>query len=361
MRSRVVRPQPVQFSINSRIVNRQIRKWQKKLSVFLLDLRDGCDTVGGMDKAIAVDFGGTSIKIGVTCGKELLDKAEPLPTMAYDSPGAIIEAMCESIRGLLQRHPEAVAVGLGMPGWVDFYKGILYQLTNVPVWNVEVPVREVMQKALDLPVVLDNDANCMAYAEWKLGAGRGLDSMVCLTLGTGLGGGIVLHDRLLRGRNVSCAELGQTSIDFRGRRGTFGNMGAIEEYLGNNEMAADAVALYAAEGVKKDVKECTPYLLELAARAGDPVAQRVYRDFAEKLACLVMNMMYIFAPDVVIIGGGVAKAGDLLFVPLHDFLKEQLFPVHYGNLRLLPAAFGADSGLIGAGRMAADYVRGELQ
>lgn len=313
-----------------------------------------------MDKAIAVDFGGTSIKIGVTCGRELLDKAEPLPTAVYDSPEAIIDAMCTSIRGLLQRHPGAVAVGLGMPGWVDFYKGVLYQLTNVPVWDHEVPVREVMQKVLGLPVVLDNDANCMAYAEWKLGAGRGLQSLVCLTLGTGLGGGIVVHDRLLRAHNVSCAELGQTSIDYRGRRGTFGNNGAIEEYLGNNELAADAVALYAEKGIVKKAEECTPYLLELAARAGDPVARRVYLDFAEKLACLIMNMMYILAPEAVIIGGGIAKAGDLLFKPLDDFLKAQLFSVHYGNLRLLPAGFGADSGIIGAGLMAADYVRGEL-
>jgi len=314
----------------------------------------------GMDKAIAVDFGGTSIKIGVTCGREILGKAEPLPTAAYDSPGAIIEAMCASIRGLLQQHPEAVAVGLGMPGWVDFYKGVLYQLTNVPVWDHEVPVREVMQKTLGLPVVLDNDANCMAYAEWKLGAGLGLKSLVCLTLGTGLGGGIVVHDRLLRGLNVSCAELGQTSIDYRGRRGTFGNKGAIEEYLGNNELAADAVARYAEKGIEKKMEDCTPYLLELAARAGDPVAQQVYLDFAERLACLVMNMMYILAPEAVIIGGGVAKAGDLLFEPLNDFLKAQLFSVHYSNLRLLPAEFGADSGMIGAGLMAADYVRGNL-
>lgn len=313
-----------------------------------------------MDKAIAVDFGGTSIKIGVTCGREILVKAEPLPTAAYDSPGAIIEAMCTSIRGLLRQHPEAVAVGLGMPGWVDFYKGVLYQLTNVPVWDHEVPVREVMQKTLGLPVVLDNDANCMAYAEWKLGAGRGLQSLVCLTLGTGLGGGIVVHDRLLRGLNVSCAELGQTSIDYRGRRGTFGNKGAIEEYLGNNELAVDAVALYAEKGIEKKVEDCTPYLLELAARAGDPVARQVYLDFAERLACLVMNMMYILAPEAVIIGGGVAKAGDLLFDPLNDFLKAQLFSVHYSNLRLLPAEFGADSGMIGAGLMAAEYVRGGL-
>ena len=314
-----------------------------------------------MCKAIAVDFGGTSIKIGVTRGAELLDKAEPLPTQEYDSPESIIEAMCGSIRGLLLRHPDAVAVGLGMPGWVHFEAGVLYQLTNVPVWNHEVPVREVMQRELGLPVVLDNDANCMAYAEWKLGAGRGLQNIVCLTLGTGIGGGIVVHDRMLRGRCVSAAELGQTSICYNGRVGPFGNRGAVEEYIGNNEMAADAVARYAAAGIARTPEECTPYRLELAARAGDAIAQQVYLDFAEKLGCLVMNMMYTLAPDAFIIGGGVAKAGDLLFSPLEQRLREQLFPVHYANLRLLPAHFGADAGIIGAGLMAADYAAGRLQ
>lgn len=312
-------------------------------------------------KALAVDFGGTSIKIGVTCGAEIVDKAEPLPTPAFDSPKSIMAAMCATMKELLRRHPDAVAVGLGMPGWVDFYKGVLYQLTNVPVWNKEEPVRQVMEAELGLPVVLDNDANCMAYAEWQLGAGRGLESLVCLTLGTGIGGGIVVHDRMLRGRNVSAAELGQTSICFNGRVGPFGNRGAIEEYIGNNELAADAVERYAAAGISKTVADCTPYLLEQAARAGDPVAAAVYRDFAEKLACLCMNMMYTVVPQAIIIGGGVAKAGDLLFTPLRERLKEQLFPVHYAQLNLLPAQFGADSGMVGAGLMAADYAAGTLR
>ena len=177
-----------------------------------------------------------------------------------------MDAMCATMKGLRDRHPDVCAVGLGMPGWVDFYKGVLYQLTNVAVWDREVPVRDVMQQQLGLPVVLDNDANCMGYAEWKLGAGQGLESLVCLTLGTGIGGAVIVHNRLLRGRNVSSGELGQTSIHFRGRVGPFGNRGAIEEYIGNNELAAEAVARYAAAGVQRPAEDCTPYKLELAAR-----------------------------------------------------------------------------------------------
>lgn len=312
------------------------------------------------DKVIAVDFGGTSIKIGVTQGERVLDKSQPLVTGDYDSPDAMMTAMCSVIGALADRHPEVKAVGLGMPGWVDFYRGTLYQLTNVPVWDHEVPVRDRMEKALGLPVVLDNDANCMTYAEWKAGAGRGLSSLLCLTLGTGIGGGIVIHDRLLRGRRISAAELGQTSICFNGRVGPFGNRGAVEEYIGNREMATEAVRRYAEAGIERTLEACSPRSLEIAARGGDVIAGKMYEDYAEKLACLMMNMMYAFVPEAFIIGGGVSLAGDLLFAPLRRRLREQLFPVHYEELRILPARFGADAGLLGAGLMAADYASGRV-
>ncbi len=311
-------------------------------------------------EAIAVDFGGTSIKIAVTQGERVLKKARPLPTAAYRTPEEIMAAMCQTMQELLREYPRAAAVGLGMPGWVDFYRGVLYQLTNVPVWDHEVPVREVISQELGLPVVLDNDANCMAYAEWKLGAGRGLSNLVCLTLGTGIGGGIIIHDRLLRGRTVSCAELGQTSIAFNGRVGPFGNRGAIEEYIGNNEFAADAVQAYAEAGITKSKADCAPHMLEAAARTGDSIALQLYNDFADKLSILIMNLMYALVPEGIIIGGGVAQAGDLLYTPLQASLKQQLFPVHYQALNILPAHFGPDAGLIGAGLMASDYADNKL-
>ncbi len=311
-------------------------------------------------KTLAVDFGGTGIKIAVTQGERILCKAPTLPTAAYRSPEEIMAAMCRSMQELLRQHPQAVAVGLGMPGWVDFYRGVLYQLTNVPVWDHEVPVRERIGDALGLPVVLDNDANCMGYAEWKLGAGKGLQNLACLTLGTGLGGCLVIHNRILRAKTVSCAELGQTSIDYAGRTGPFGNKGAIEEYIGNNEFAADAAQTYAAQGIKRTVQDCAPHILEAAARAGDPIAKHMFCSFAQKLATLVTNLMYTFAPEAIVIGGGVAKAGNLLFEPLQEQLKQQLFKVHYEALCIKPAYFGADAGLIGAGLMAADYHNGSL-
>ncbi len=305
-----------------------------------------------LPQAIGVDFGGTSIKIAVCQGREILCKAQPLRTPDYDCPQAIIAAMCERIKGLVAQYPDVVAVGLGMPGWVDFSRGVLFQLTNVPCWKEEVPVRQIMQEALGLPIVLDNDANCMAYCEWQLGAAQGLNSAVCITLGTGIGGGIIVNNQMLRGTYVSSGEIGRTSIDYQGRVGPFGNRGGGEEYIGHNEMTADAIEAYAKAGISKTAAECDPYQLELAARAGDEIAKQIYANFAEKLACLMMNLCYTLTPDAFVLGGGVARAGDLLLEPLERCLKAQLFPVHAAHLRILPAQFSNEAGILGAALMA---------
>lgn len=168
--------------------------------------------------ALAVDFGGTSIKMGVTAGERILATADRIPTAMFESPQAIIDAMIASARTLRGQFPSACVMGMGMPGWCDYQRGVLYQLTNVRVWDREIPVKEMMEQALGLPVVLDNDANCMAYAEWKLGAGRGMSSLVCLTMGTGIGGGIVVHDRMLRGRRLPLRNWARPAFITRGKR-----------------------------------------------------------------------------------------------------------------------------------------------
>ena len=308
--------------------------------------------------ALAVDFGGTSIKMGVTAGDRILATADRIPTAMFESPQAIIDAMIASARTLRGQFPSACVMGMGMPGWCDYQRGVLYQLTNVRVWDREIPVKEMMEQALGLPVVLDNDANCMAYAEWKLGAGRGKSRLVCRTMGTGIGGGIVVHDRMLRGRRLSAAELGQTSIHYQGKTGPFGSRGAIEEYIGNNELAAEAVKRYAGAGIIKTVDECTPRHLDEAARSGCPIALQLWEDTAEMLGCLIMNLMYTLGPDAFIIGGGVAKAGELLLKPLLENLRKQLFPLLMEDLKILPARFGAEAGLLGAGAMAMDEFMG---
>ncbi len=307
--------------------------------------------------SIGIDFGGTSIKMGVVKGAEVIAHAPSIATQEYGNPDQLIEAIAQFVNMLRLNHPEVQAIGMGMPGFVNFYQGTVYTLTNVPGWN-NVPVRDMLQAACGLPVYVENDANCMAYAEWKMGAGRGMSSLVCLTMGTGIGGGIVVHDRMLRGRRLSAAELGQISIHYQGKTGPFGSRGAIEEYIGNNELAAEAVKRYAGAGIIKTVDECTPRHLDEAARSGCPIALQLWEDTAEMLGCLIMNLMYTLVPDAFIIGGGVAKAGDLLMKPLLENLRKQLFPLLMEDLKILPARFGAEAGLLGAGAMAMDEFMG---
>ena len=274
--------------------------------------------------SIGIDFGGTSIKLGVVKGTEVIAHAPSIATQEYGNPDQLIEAIAQFVNMLRLNHPEVQAIGMGMPGFVNFYQGTVYTLTNVPGWN-NVPVRDMLQAACGLPVYVENDANCMAYAEWKLGAGKGKRHLVCLTLGTGVGSGLIVNGELLRGATCSAGELGQTSIDYRGRLGHYGNRVALER----------------------------------AALAGDEVAAQVWRDLAVKLSCALMNCCYLLNPEAIIIGGGVAKAKTLLFQPLQEIMKTQLAAPLVEHLEILPAQFGTEAGILGSAHLALNTHFGE--
>ena len=161
----------------------------------------------------------------------------------------------------------------------------------------------------------------MRNGSWAREEGSGTSSG--LTLGTGVGSGLIVNGDLLRGATCSAGELGQTSIDYRGRLGHYGNRGSLEDYVGNREIAADARTLYASHGIDKAIVDCNPIALERAALAGDEVAAQVWRDLAVKLSCALMNCCYLLNPEAIIIGGGVAKAKTLLFEPLQEIMRTQ--------------------------------------
>jgi glucokinase len=297
--------------------------------------------------SLGIDFGGTSIKIGVVKGQEIIDFCTPIPTTEHETPSELIKAIGESVSALREKHPNIIAIGVGVPGFVNLDKGLVYQLTNVPGW-VNIPLRDQLSALTGLPCTIGNDADCMAYAEWKHGAGKGMSHLLCLTLGTGVGSGIISNDMLLHGSHSTAGELGQTSINYQGRKGAHGNMGALEDYIGHNEITADAIRAYAKEGITKTEEECRPYPLQLAAEAGDSVAIDIWRSVAEKLACAIVNACWLLNPEAIIIGGGIAKAGALLFEPLETFIQTQLSAPFYSHLKILPAQFSTDAGIIGA-------------
>lgn len=301
--------------------------------------------------ALGIDFGGTTIKMGVIDQNEIIDTAPPIATQDYDGPDALIEAMSRIIRDLRDRHPRIAAIGVGMPGFVNFEHGIVHNLTNVRGW-VKIPLKQRLQEITQLPTVIENDANCMAYAEWKRGAGVGMKHLVAVTMGTGVGGGLIVNGQMVRGAQDGAGEIGQTSIDFAGRVGAYGNRGALEDYVGNNEIAADARNRYEQQGIYKNIADCSPAALAAAALGGCGIAAQVWDDIARKLATSLMNCCWLLNPEAIVIGGGVAKAGDLLFAPLKRYLDEQLSGPFKDHLRLIPARFGSEAGMVGAATLA---------
>ena len=301
--------------------------------------------------SIGIDFGGTTVKFGVVKGHQIIDEAPAITTEDFTSAPPLIDAIIRVIENLRQRHPAISAIGAGVPGFVDFETGTIHNLTNVAGWK-NIPLSSILHERTQLPSVVENDANCMAYAEWKEGAGQGFNHLFCITLGTGVGGGIITHGHMLRGANSVAGEPGQMSIDYQGRKGAYGNLGALEDYIGNNEIAADARNYYASQGIERSITQCTPIMLSQTAREGDPIAIEIWKQVARKLATTIMNACWLLNPEAIIIGGGVAKAGAFLFNPLKESLSQQLAPAFIDNLKILPAHFSNNAGIIGAASLA---------
>lgn len=304
-----------------------------------------------MALSLGIDFGGTSIKLGLCEGPEVVERFEPIDTRGYDQADPLIEALAGRILTLKAQRPELAGVGVGVPGFVDPASGLIHQLTNVRGW-VRIALQEKLATMTGLPTAVLNDANAMAMAEWKHGAGKGCSNLACLTLGTGVGGGLVVNNQLVTGAAGGAAEIGQMSIDYQGRTGVYGNRGCVEKYVGNEQLAEAAQRLYREAGQNFSIEELAPKQLAQLAAEGDHIAARVWRDAAGQLACVIANVCWLLNPERIVIGGGVAAAGELLFAPLRAELETQLAALHWQSLEIVPARFGNDAGLIGAAEAA---------
>ncbi len=302
-------------------------------------------------ETIGIDFGGTSVKIGLL--SEVLGGAAPevVVTADHDGPEALVDAMADVVAALRERCPAAAAVGCGVPGLVDVPGGVVKIVTNVPGWE-DIPLRELLAEKTGLPAAIDNDANCMAYAEFRHGAARGYTDVVALTLGTGIGGGLIIGGELYRGSRCAAGEIGQMSIDYRGKTGPYGQPGGLETYIGNRQIGE----LAAARLHDKPEPEggWTPKALAERAAAGDAAANDIWIEIADYLGCALASVAWLLNPQAFVIGGGVAKAADLLFEPLERRVRSMVSEVISQDLRILPAQFGNEAGLIGAAALAAE-------
>jgi glucokinase len=307
-------------------------------------------------ETIGVDLGGTKMLIGVV-DEEQGTHYEDRESSTGFSEDEMVDELARELIQAKEARPGVLAAGLGIPATIDRERGVAINAVNLEI--TDVPVRDIMRERLGLPVFIDNDANCAALAEFLYGAGQGARDLVMLTLGTGIGGGLVLGGEVYRGSSGAGAELGHMVIDENGPpcQGSCPNHGCLETFASGTALSRDGTAaagrapdsalgqaLAKGEGVSgKTVTE--------AAIAGDEVAREVMATAGRHLGVGLASLANIFDPDVILIGGGVSAAGDLLLDPARDELQARaLPPMNKVPVRL--AELGPDAGMIGAAAMA---------
>jgi glucokinase len=306
-----------------------------------------------------LDVGGTSMKGGVVDdqGKPLASVS--LPTEAYRGQELGLARMVETIRAAVTaaKLPMAdiAAVGVATPGTMDLATGIVLDPPNLKPWQ-NVPVRQYVHDALQLPTAFQNDANAAAFGEYWAGAGRGANSMVLFTLGTGVGGGIVIGDKVLVGEHSHGAELGHVRIEItHPRQCGCGRMGCLEAYASATAVVKRTLEALAANPgqsslhqlLKRD-EEITSRAVFTAAATGDSLAAKIVEETAYYLAVAAVNMMHTIDPNMVVFAGGMIAAGEPFLERIRHHVKQMAFPILAAATKICYAQLGTDAGFIGA-------------
>jgi glucokinase len=310
------------------------------------------------DLIIGVDLGGTNVKTAlITKDKRILGK-DSRPTHAEGGPDTVMDVMVESVDAVLKAagatRRDVLAAGFGAPGPMNWQTGVVYSPPNLPGWK-NVPLADAMTKRLGFPCYIDNDANVACYGEYWLGAGQGAENMCLLTLGTGVGGGIVVFGQLLRGIDGTAAEIGHLKVMRGGRKCGCGATGCLEAYGSVTGMVRTAVEGIEAGRTSKltnmcggDLKQITGKMISDGIEQGDAFCKWVMNETGVWLGIGISSLINLLNPEKVVLCGGMIAAGDVLFDPIRKTAKEFSFEVPGTRAQIIPAGLGADSGVIGS-------------
>jgi len=295
---------------------------------------------------IGIDLGGTNLKVALLDLKYNIKDREVLGTRSFLEKEELISGIVYSINRIIKYNgldkTDILGVGLGLPGPVDTRQGVVHFLPNVPGWK-EVRLRDILKKRIGLAVFLDNDAKVMALAEHRLGAARGFNNVLCMTLGTGIGGGIIIGGKLYRGFNNAAGEVGHLPINERGLSCNCGRSGCLEAYIGNSRILNSARKEF-----KRDI---SLEELSLLAAKGNRSAIKIWSNVGKRLGFALAGVVNILNLDAVVMGGGVSNAGRVLFDSAKESLKNQAMSVQGGHVKIFRAKLGNNAGLIGAAIM----------
>lgn len=305
---------------------------------------------------IGVDVGGTNVKLALVDLNGKIVYSNTTPTRAdlgYEHSITNIQNAIEELMKETNSNKDSIeAIGFGFPGQIDYQAGVVRLLPNMPGW-VEVPVAKIMEEKFGITTKLDNDVRVATLGELKYGAGKGCQNLVCITVGTGIGSGLVFNGKLIRGAKNAAGEIGHIKLTMGdGPICGCGDYGCFEAYASGPSIVAEAKE-YIKGGKSSKFKELateelSPYIVAQAALQGDAVAKRIFTKMGEIIGLGLTSVINLLNPERVIIGGGVADAGDILFNPVKETIAKRAMPIQASSVEIVPALLGNTAGVIGA-------------
>jgi glucokinase len=314
-------------------------------------------------KVIGIDLGGTKLLAGA------IDEHLGVRRSAYRiihnlDQARLLDSIVDAIEEIKEGEPDIQAVGFGIPCTIDQRSGVAVVAVNLPIHDLR--FRELMEERLELPVFIDNDANVATLVEQRFGAAQGASDVIGLTIGTGIGGGMVLGGRVYRGYVGAAGELGHMVVDEDGPRcqGNCPNRGCLEAVASGTAIGREG-RMAAEEEMDSQLgqalaggQEITGALVTTLALGGDEVSRMVLGHVGRQLGVGLSSISNIFNPEVIVIGGGAMAAGDLLLEPAREELRARGLPPNRDQAQVLPAKFGPEAGMLGAAVMALDELQG---
>ena len=307
--------------------------------------------------AAGIDLGGTYTKVAVISKRGKMAGGTHFETQKFKKFDSWVEKSVSVIKNLLKENSIAgkdfVGVGIGAPGHIDHKKGIIHTLVNIKGWD-NVHLAKEFKKRMGKPVYVDNDANMMALGEYAYGAAKGARNAICITLGTGVGGGLILENKLYHGSFMAGGEIGHMPVNVEGPACACGGKACVESYVGNSYIVKRTVEYLKrhdksilARWFKGKYHQITPLDIANAAKSGDALAKQIWDETGEYLGICLAGVVNLLDPEIVVVGGGVAKAGGLIFKPVRKTLKERVMQIYSQRVKVVPAKLGNDGGLMG--------------
>lgn len=316
--------------------------------------------VPGTSLTVGVDFGGTLLKIGCVNGRGQVVRQRVVGSRPFSSPARLVQGidtllqeLCQDL-GIAPRHLRGI--GVGVPGLVDGRRGVIHRLVNVPGGWQGAPLQRLLERRLKRPCAVDNDVNVVALGEWRHGAGRGTRHCLFLTMGTGVGGGLIVDGHLVRGCTGSAGELGHMGVLLGGPRCGCGRRGCLEALVGTAGILRQAYtalrsgrrASPLARLAAQNGGTLTPKLVSDAAKAGDRAAVAIWQDVGYYLGTVLADLINVLSPERIVIGGGVSCAWPWFAPRMRQTVRGEAFEVPAKACRVVRATLGDSAGVIGA-------------